>query len=79
MRRYASPLKHSHRSWLKPAASSSTPLWRSSGQASVTDLRNHSPPEFIDILRCQPVGRALYYQVKLTGRIGAIDCEALQT
>ena len=47
------------------------------GQASVTDLRNRSAPEFIDTLRCQPVGRALYYQVKLTGRIGAIDCEGI--
>ena len=47
------------------------------GQASVTDLRNRSAQECIDTLRCQPVGRALYYQAKLTGRIGAMDCEGI--
>ena len=47
------------------------------GQASVIDLRNRSAQECIDTLRCQPVGRALYYQAKLTGRIGAMDCEGI--
>jgi hypothetical protein len=47
------------------------------GQASVTDLRNRSAQECIATLRCQPVGRALYYQVKLTGRIGVMDCEGI--
>jgi hypothetical protein len=46
-------------------------------QANVTDLRNRSAPEFIDTLRRQPVGRALYYQAKLSGRVGAIDCEGI--
>jgi hypothetical protein len=46
-------------------------------QASVTDLRNRSAQECIDTLRGQPVGRALYYQVTLTGRIGAVVCEGI--
>ena len=46
-------------------------------QASVTDLRNRSAQEFIDTLRDQPVGRALYYQAKLTGHIGPMACEGL--
>src|SRR5215813_13681847 len=37
-------------------------------EATVTDLRNRSAQECIDTLRCQPVGRAFYYQAKLTGR-----------
>src|SRR5712691_3452919 len=46
-------------------------------QASVTDLRHRSAQECIDTLRGQPVGRALYYQVTLTGGIGAVDCEGI--
>ena len=46
-------------------------------QASVTDLRNRSAQEFIDTLRDQPVGRVLYYQARLTGPIGAVDCEGI--
>ena len=33
--------------------------------------------ECIDTVRSQPVGRALYYQATLTGRIGAVDCEGI--
>jgi AAA domain/PD-(D/E)XK nuclease superfamily len=46
-------------------------------QASVTDLRNRSAQEFIDTLRDQPVGRVFYYQARLTGPIGAVDCEGI--
>ncbi|MBM3223927.1 MAG: hypothetical protein FJZ47_09020 [Candidatus Tectomicrobia bacterium] len=46
-------------------------------QATVTDLRHRSAPACLDIIRAQPVGRALYTQVTLTGRIGAVDCEGI--
>jgi hypothetical protein len=46
-------------------------------QASVTDLHNRSAQACIDALREQPVGRALYYQAKLTGHIGARACEGI--
>ena len=46
-------------------------------EASVTDLRHQSAQACIDPIRGQPVGRALYYQATLTGRIGAVDCEGI--
>src|SRR5712691_11185257 len=46
-------------------------------EASVTDLRHRSAQACIDTIRGQPVGRALYYQATLTGRIGAVDCECI--
>ena len=45
--------------------------------APVTDLRHHSAPACLDAIRRQPVGRVLYTQVTLAGRIGAIDCEGI--
>jgi hypothetical protein len=45
--------------------------------APVIDLRHQSAPACIDTIRTQPVGRALYYQATLTGRIGAVDCEGI--
>ncbi len=41
------------------------------------DLQNRSAGDFIDAVRRQPAGRALYYQPKLEGRIGEIQCEGL--
>ena len=43
----------------------------------MTDLRHRSAQACIDTIRGQPVGRALYYQATLTGRIGAMDCEGI--
>ena len=45
--------------------------------APVTDLRHHSAEACLDAIRRQPVGRTLYTQVTLSGRIGAIDCEGI--
>ena len=45
--------------------------------APVTALRHHSAEACLDTLRQQPVGRTLYTQVTLSGRIGAIDCEGI--
>lgn len=41
----------------------------------VIDLQGKGVSEFIEALRQQQGGRALYYQVKLEGRIGRIACE----
>jgi hypothetical protein len=46
-------------------------------QANVIDLRHQSAQACIDTIRGQPVGRALYSQATLTGRIGAVDCEGI--
>ena len=46
-------------------------------EATVTDLRHQSAQACIDLIRSQPLGRALYYQATLTGRIGAVDCEGI--
>ena len=46
-------------------------------EASVTDLRHRSAQACIDTIRAQPVGRALYTQATLTGRIGTVDCEGI--
>jgi hypothetical protein len=46
-------------------------------EARVTDLRHQSAQACIDLIRSQPMGRALYYQATLTGRIGAVDCEGI--
>jgi hypothetical protein len=46
-------------------------------EATVIDLRHQSAPACIDSIRGQSVGRALYYQATLTGRIGAVDCEGI--
>ena len=46
-------------------------------QASMTDLRHQSAQASIDLIRGQPVGRALYYQVTLTGQLGAVACEGI--
>ena len=49
-----------------------------------TRCRGHrdrpAPPERTGVhrpIRSQPLGRALYYQATLTGRIGAVDCEGI--
>jgi hypothetical protein len=41
------------------------------------DVRHQSTQACIDTILNQPVGRALYYQATLTGRIGAVDCEGI--
>jgi hypothetical protein len=46
-------------------------------EANVIDLRNRSAQACIDTIGSQPVGRALYTQVTLTGRIGTMDCEGI--
>src|SRR2546427_2102952 len=46
-------------------------------EASVIDLRHQSAQTCIDTIRRQPIGRALYTQATLTGRIGAVDCEGI--
>jgi hypothetical protein len=46
-------------------------------EATVTDLRHQSAQACIDLIRSQPLGRALYYQATLTGRIGTVDCEGI--
>src|SRR5262245_37906519 len=43
-------------------------------EATVIDVRHQSAQACIDSIRSQPVGRALYTQATLTGRIGAVDC-----
>src|SRR5258705_8276451 len=44
-------------------------------EATVIDLRHQGAQTCIDTIRSQSVERALYSQVTLTGRIGAVDCE----
>jgi hypothetical protein len=46
-------------------------------EATVTDLRHQSAQACIDTIRSQPMGRALYTQATLTGRIGTVDCEGI--
>jgi AAA domain/PD-(D/E)XK nuclease superfamily len=46
-------------------------------EATVIDVRHQSAQACIDTIRSQPVGRALYFQATLTGRIGAVDCEGI--
>src|SRR5262245_61237861 len=46
-------------------------------EATVTDLRHQSAQACIDLIRGQPVGRALYYQATLTGQLGAVACEGI--
>jgi hypothetical protein len=46
-------------------------------EATVINLRHQSAPACIDTIRRQPIGRALYYQATLTGRIGAVECEGI--
>jgi hypothetical protein len=46
-------------------------------EATIIDLRHQSTQTYIDTIRSQPVGRALYYQATLTGRIGAVACEGI--
>jgi hypothetical protein len=46
-------------------------------KTTVTDLRHQSAQACIDLIRSQPMGRALYYQATLTGRIGSVDCEGI--
>jgi hypothetical protein len=46
-------------------------------EATVIDVRHQSAQACIDTIQSQPVGRALYYQATLTGRIGAVDCEGI--
>jgi hypothetical protein len=46
-------------------------------EATVIDVRNRSAQACVDTIRGQPVGRALYSQASLTGRIGAVDCEGI--
>jgi CRISPR/Cas system-associated exonuclease Cas4 (RecB family) len=43
-------------------------------QADVIDLRNRSGAEIAELIKRQDVPRALYYQVRLEGRIGAVAC-----
>jgi hypothetical protein len=45
--------------------------------ATVIDLRHQSALACIDTIRSQPMGRMLYAQATLTGRIGTIDCEGI--
>src|SRR5262249_17632116 len=45
--------------------------------APVIDVRHQSAPACIDTIRRQPLGRTLYYQATLTGRIGTVDCEGI--
>src|SRR5262245_56189521 len=46
-------------------------------EATIIDLCHQSTQTCIDTIRSQPVGRTLYYQATLTGRIGAVDCEGI--
>lgn len=46
-------------------------------QATVTDLRRQSAQACMDTIRRQPVGRALYAQATLRGRVGAVECEGI--
>jgi hypothetical protein len=46
-------------------------------QARVMELHHQSAQACIDTIRRQPVGRALYTQATLTGRLGAVDCEGI--
>jgi predicted RecB family nuclease len=46
-------------------------------ETTVIDMRHQSAQACIDTLRHQPVGRVLYAQAMLTGRLGAVDCEGI--
>jgi hypothetical protein len=46
-------------------------------EAAVIDLHHQSAQACIDTMRSQPVGRTLYYQATLAGRIGTVDCEGI--
>jgi hypothetical protein len=46
-------------------------------EATVIDLRHQSAQACIDTIRSQPVGRVLYAQATLSGRLGAVDCEGI--
>jgi hypothetical protein len=46
-------------------------------EATVIDLRHQSAQACIDTIGRQPVGRVLYYQATLTGRMGVVDCEGI--
>jgi hypothetical protein len=47
------------------------------GQSGVVDLRGRGARDFAALVAGQGEGRALYYQVKLGGRIGAVACEGV--
>src|SRR4030095_11566914 len=53
------------------------PLPHLAAKTTVNDLRHQSAQACIDLIRSQPMGRALYYQATLTGRIGSVDCEGI--
>jgi hypothetical protein len=46
-------------------------------RATVINLQNKKAHEFVKVLRQQPLGRVLYYQVSLAGIIGRIECEGI--
>ena len=46
-------------------------------EAPVIDLRHRSAPTCIDTIRSQPVGRVLYTQTTLSGRLGTVHCEGI--
>jgi hypothetical protein len=46
-------------------------------EATVIDLRHQGAQTCLDLIRRQPLGRALYYQATLTGQLGAVDCEGI--
>ncbi|MGE3541190.1 MAG: AAA domain-containing protein [Candidatus Tectimicrobiota bacterium] len=46
-------------------------------EATVIDLRHQHAQTCIDTIRSQPVGRVLYAQATLAGRVGAVDCEGI--
>src|SRR5215470_18478569 len=46
-------------------------------EATVTDLRHQSAQACIDLIRSQPLGRALYAQATLTGQLGVVPCEGI--